>query len=89
MHGLQDDLPECPVRRERCRCRTAARNAGASGDFTEGDLVFIRDARVKGYLCDEGTGLRAYYRDHDMIHPEVLRREIPSRELTGQRWDGP
>ena len=34
-----------------------------------------------------GAGLRAYYRDHGMIQPEVLDKEIPAQEITGLDWN--
>ena len=31
------------------------------------------DAQRTGWLCNQGAGLRAYYRAHDMKHPDELR----------------
>lgn len=64
-----------------------------------GDDVFRADALALGYLETDvhepgnGRGLRAYYSDHGMIQPEVLRKELPRKELTTllafERTDNP
>lgn len=48
---------------------------------TEADDLFRADAEAKGYLAPGGRGLRAYYKDHGMVQPEVLEKEIPRLEL--------
>jgi hypothetical protein len=56
---------------------------------TEADDFFRADAERLGYLAEDGPGLRAYYKDHGMVQPEVLEREIPKRELTGLQMELP
>lgn len=56
---------------------------------TEADDLFRADAERLGYLSEGGAGLRAYYRDHGMVQPEVLDKEIPEKELTGLDWERP
>ena len=50
--------------------------AGPPGDSAE--RFFFLDAQRTGWLCDSGAGLRAYYRAHDMKHPDELR--YPDRQ---------
>ena len=69
---------------------------------TEADDFFRLDAERLGYLDDiveidefwvehrhSARGLRAYYRDHGMIQPEVLDKELPAIEVVGLDLDRP
>ena len=73
--GVRPCLPDCPGGRDTCDCRTFV------GPQDDADQWLTDDARRRGYLCCGGAGLRAYYRDAGMIHPDVERRYLPSREI--------
>lgn len=68
----------------------------------DGDEFFRADAARLGYLDpkpelapgevqaaddNRGRGLRAYYRDWGIVQPEVLRKELPQRELPFENID--
>jgi len=78
---VSSDLLLCPEGRQACRCRTTHLSDRYLANPT--DAFFVTDARARGYLCDGGSGITGYYRDHGLVHPRRFEHEIKYREVTG------
>ena len=78
---VPNGLRVCPAGHEGCRCRTTRASDRYLANPT--DTFFVEDARARGYLCDGGSGINGYYRDHGLVHPRRFEHEIKYREVTG------
>lgn len=97
LSDVRAGVPVGPSRRDKRARAAASRPVRERSRVHESaaDDFFRADAERLGYLTEDGPGLRAYYRDHGMIQPEVLDKELPRIEIVGgwefdggPAWDG-